>query len=475
MSERQRKAIVVVGMHRSGTSALARILELLGWKNGAKLIAANSSNPTGHWEIESAIRINDKLLAAAGSHWAEPKPIDLAAVDEAIMLSCQSQIQSLIETEFDDVSDIIIKDPRISRLLPVWIEALEKKDFEPYIVLACRSPVEVADSLQARNFYNSDHSLLLWQSYVHEAEIASRGFPRVVIDYGDMLESWRTVLDDAFARLGVSPPRKVADATEAISAFLDPGLRHNNSSKGDTQSPTEPHHLAMCSYKAILRWKNSEAARAISVAEQKWRNYWRQQALGAAPSVQADQLIDFHISQVIYHETQNNIDLAIAQAERAMQIAPRNAHIHHMSAGVFERAGQLDKAIAAERVAVVLNDELAHYWRNLSNLLAKCEFVDDAVECATRALQLEPEQFRHHLHLAQLLLRSGAVGAALEVAEKAVRLSDSGGGPQFLLSRVLARIGRRQEAINAARSAIRIEPDSEAYQGHLTQLLDQTG
>ena len=65
--------VLVLGMHRSGTSALTRVLNLLGLDAGRDvLMGASESNPTGHWEVERLTSFNDRLLDDRGGRWSAP-------------------------------------------------------------------------------------------------------------------------------------------------------------------------------------------------------------------------------------------------------------------------------------------------------------------------------------------------------------------------------------------------------------------
>ena len=67
--------VLVLGMHRSGTSALTRVLNLLGLDAGRDvLMGASESNPTGHWEVERLTSFNDRLLDELGGRWNAPPP-----------------------------------------------------------------------------------------------------------------------------------------------------------------------------------------------------------------------------------------------------------------------------------------------------------------------------------------------------------------------------------------------------------------
>ena len=62
--KRKKSAILIAGMHRSGTSALTRTLSLLGCA-----LPKTPSNDPKHWESKVIMNLNDEILASAGSAW----------------------------------------------------------------------------------------------------------------------------------------------------------------------------------------------------------------------------------------------------------------------------------------------------------------------------------------------------------------------------------------------------------------------
>ena len=67
-----RRALLVMGMHRSGTSALARVLSLRGAELPAHLMPPNHGNASGYWEPAPIVAINDEMLEYFGSAWDDP-------------------------------------------------------------------------------------------------------------------------------------------------------------------------------------------------------------------------------------------------------------------------------------------------------------------------------------------------------------------------------------------------------------------
>lgn len=220
-------AIVVAGMHRSGTSALARALALCGASLPRTLIPANAFNEDGHWESELIAEGNDDLLAELGSAW-----------DDALFLrnmrkarpprEAVDTIKAAIRDQFPPGRDIVVKDPRISLLYGPWRQALHDLDYDQRLIIAVRNPLEVASSLTRRNGFPPVKSALLWLTHLLTLEQESRGAQRVFVLYDDLLSDWRGCMRRIEQRLNIELPRW-NDATESeIDAFLSPGKRHHH-------------------------------------------------------------------------------------------------------------------------------------------------------------------------------------------------------------------------------------------------------
>src|SRR5690606_20636375 len=105
----------------------------------------------------------------------------------------REQALAILSTEFGSSRLFVLKDPRICRLLPFWIEVLEGFGAIPHVVCPIRNPLEVAASLKSRNGTDASLGQLIWLRHVLEAEIASRDLPRAFIRYKDLLHGWRSV------------------------------------------------------------------------------------------------------------------------------------------------------------------------------------------------------------------------------------------------------------------------------------------
>ena len=217
-----RTAIIVSGMHRSGTSAITRMLSLLGPALPNQLIEGDRRNERGFWEGRAVVDLNTRVLARFGS-WAS----GWASIDTEQLLGLTRVIERtrrLVRDEFAGADLIILKDPRICRLLPLWTCALEKEGFRSVHVLALRHPGAVADSLERRDGLSPKATLLSWLAHSLDAELHSRAAPRVVVAFENVLRDWRAEADRVGRALAIAWPKSPDDVADAVSEFIEPGL-----------------------------------------------------------------------------------------------------------------------------------------------------------------------------------------------------------------------------------------------------------
>jgi hypothetical protein len=214
-------------MHRSGTSALARVLSLLGAALPAKTIGAAVGNEKGHWEPERLVLAHEEMFREVGSSWNDWNKLDLTRLPPERLAHYKATIRSLIESEYGNASLFVIKDPRICRFVLLYREVLESLAVEVRPVLIFRNPLSVAASLARRDGMTVDMVQFYWLRHVIEAEAATRGLPRAIIQYDNLLADWRKVVDSVTASLAVVWPKPIDDAAAKIDEFLSPDQRHH--------------------------------------------------------------------------------------------------------------------------------------------------------------------------------------------------------------------------------------------------------
>jgi hypothetical protein len=169
-----KRAVVVLGMHRSGTSALTRSVSLAGYALPGDLMPARPDNAKGFWESLAVMRLNDAVLEEIGTRWDRPGPFLCPAktfeqssdiVARFIRGKFRERAAVALKTAFGGGSAIVLKDPRICLLLPLWRQTLEDAGYSARFLVIYRNPLEVAESLGKRNAIPLRRSLQLWLHY----------------------------------------------------------------------------------------------------------------------------------------------------------------------------------------------------------------------------------------------------------------------------------------------------------------------
>jgi hypothetical protein len=242
-----RTAYLVLGMHRSGTSALANLLALAGADLPREVMPADAHNARGYFEPWRIAVFNDRRLAAAGTAWDDPfAALAPAQEDEA---DWREEARRLFRAQFGRRRRPLLKDPRVSVLGDLWRGVLDAEGLGARVFIPVRHPLAVAGSLAARDGFPTRKSVMVWMAYMLAAEAASRDLPRAFVDYDGLLEDWRTQISQAEAQLGEPLPNLSSAAGRRIDAFLSSELRRN-SPGGDLSALGEAGEMAA----GVLAW-----------------------------------------------------------------------------------------------------------------------------------------------------------------------------------------------------------------------------
>ncbi|WP_162163033.1 sulfotransferase family protein [Roseivivax marinus] len=226
----QRIALLVLGMHRSGTSVLSGVLSRLDCVMPATPIGAEPENPKGFYESRLVARLNDAILSSSDSAWTDWTAFSKDWYEGRGYERYLPKAVSLIETEFGGGSPIVLKDPRICRLVPFWLAALDRAGYAVRIVLTHRSSEEVRQSLSRRNNIDPAYGRLLWLRHVLDAEYDSRGLSRTFVGYDRLLSDWRREISRVTEGIDPAPFQEMAETGKEIDDFVAPALRHFRSS-----------------------------------------------------------------------------------------------------------------------------------------------------------------------------------------------------------------------------------------------------
>jgi hypothetical protein len=176
--------VMVVGMHRSGTSAVTRVINLLGVPLGREDdIYTAEDNPSGHWESNTLCDLNDMILHVFGAF-----DIGMPPMPRAWLRSRRAEyLRGVMRATFDDIyrgERWLWKDPRICLTLPLWRQVLD--DF--CVVFVVREAGPVTRSLHRRDGFPIMYCHALWDEYNRRAVAASSGLPVVTVDFDAMLD-----------------------------------------------------------------------------------------------------------------------------------------------------------------------------------------------------------------------------------------------------------------------------------------------
>ena len=225
-----RVGVVVLGMHRSGTSALTRVLNLLGCDLPQTLMPPNPYNEAGYWESNAIYALNERILKSAGTNWHDWLEFDHRRIKSPAFKGFRKEARARLESEFGDSSLFVLKDPRICRMVRFWADILCEADVEPRFICILRNPAEVAASLAKRDGIEVPYGHLLWLRHVLDAESYTRGRPRLFVSYDDLLTDWEKIADLARSTLGIARLKTPGKAKAEIEEFLSIGYRHHSQS-----------------------------------------------------------------------------------------------------------------------------------------------------------------------------------------------------------------------------------------------------
>lgn len=238
----QRRILIVAGCHRSGTSALTALLGQSGWALPQTLIQGGKWNTRGYFESSAVRDFHDRILSALDrpvyDFRSTPTLFDTPAFQDA----CIGDLDALLVAEFGEQGDILVKDPRLCRLLPIWRRYAEVAGCNLNVVVPLRHPEEVARSLKDRNGFSRLEGLLVWLRETIFSVMNSRTLSVSFQTFEQLLQSEFLTLQTLARDLDVKFP--VLSEQEVA---IVPELRHHVFEQGE-QEDTALSQLAQALY-----------------------------------------------------------------------------------------------------------------------------------------------------------------------------------------------------------------------------------
>ena len=380
--------VVVLGMHRSGTSATTRGLQALGVALGESLTpAVPGVNDKGFFEDIEINRINIELLEFIGSDWHSLSLISESCFQKDGLESIRRRAKSLISLRIKN-GLFGLKDPRIARLLPFWISVFSDLGVDVYYVVAIRNPLSVAKSLLARDGMQSEKSYYLWLEHVIPSVLMTKGFGTVVVDFDGLIADPSNQLRRIASALGLPFSADCDAVREYINEFLDAGLRHTSFNLNDLSRDLSVPQGVVETFELLVRLARDE----IAVDAQEVQDFFVRQKRALediSPALdymtRSDQrisLLEGEVSRLHQSLDQSSSHVSWLKQTVADQIehilmvrqewAARGAHIDQLATTIDTLRDTLQKQL--ERTEQVTND-----WADRGEQIEKFERIADAL------------------------------------------------------------------------------------------------
>lgn len=259
-ADSSKRVVAVLGMHRSGTSAITSGLRALDIELGNELLQGQAAeNPRGFFEDEPLLEISNRVLRALGIEWDSSRLIAPSEWKSAALDSLRLEAAESIERRFGDAAVWGFKNPRSARLLPFWQSVFSRIGRSDSYVIALRNPLSVARSLQQRNGFGARRSYTLWLIHQVLAVTHTKGRPRVCVDYDLLVEDPARQLERIAEALDLPAPSR-AGIDEYRGDQLSADLRHTRFDEDDLGLDPELPALARRTYEILRRWASDQEA-----------------------------------------------------------------------------------------------------------------------------------------------------------------------------------------------------------------------
>jgi len=235
MSSMDKRLIIVLGMHRSGTSTITRGLNVLGVELGDRLMpSAEGNNTKGFFEDVDLNQLNIEMLSAVGSDWHNLAPIEDIDVEILNIKGYFLRAVELLRKKTANCSLFGLKDPRVAKLLPFWRKVFLYCNFDISYVLVVRNPLSVARSLKQRDNFSYEKSYMLWAGHVLASLTYTEGSKQVLVDYDSFMQSPQQNFEKIAKNLLLTINQELLESYQL--EFLDEHLRHSTFELNDLLS-----------------------------------------------------------------------------------------------------------------------------------------------------------------------------------------------------------------------------------------------
>ncbi|MDD4913526.1 MAG: sulfotransferase [Methylococcales bacterium] len=264
--------IVVLGMHRSGTSVVTRSLQILGVELGNHLMPGHESgNIKGYWEDLDINALNIEMQQAIGGDWHYLSAMGRADLQLLVEQGFLKRAVQLLRGKTAGHRLFGIKDPRFARLMPFWQRVFKRLKYRVHYVFAIRNPLSVVRSLAVRDGFDRQKCYLLWLAHTLEILAHTRNRPVALVEYDNLLAD----PDGQIRRLAAAMQLTVDPVQLEIylREFLDAELRHSQYRFEDLADDPDCPELVLEIY-PLLREMTADAIDRQDAGFMKKQSNW---------------------------------------------------------------------------------------------------------------------------------------------------------------------------------------------------------
>jgi hypothetical protein len=469
----RRPIVLVLGMHRSGTSLCSHILSALGVDMadniaGPRNASVTPDNLRGHWERWEIVEFHDRILglfnrdylgrfhdfALPVAWWADPRVAQI-----------RHQIVAFLESRMGD-GYFGFKDPRTLRLMPVWHQIFNELKLAPKLVLCLRNPAQVARSLYARDSLDPANGEYRWLAYMIDFYRYANNFECCVVEYEEWFDNPAANIEKLRKFFDLPWQQSESDLTLLLSDLIDPTARHDDPEHHEANQP-----LVRSLYKLASRAGGDGDARdQIAYIVSQFVGFQQlqrpfQRAFEEVAKVAA-KLPEIEQEAVALRAAVDERD-AVAEAAGARaaaveeRLAAALAEIEHQRAQMVELAKERDERETA----------LTNLSRRVDELVAALEAGRAEIAAREAALQHAEEETQERAAAALTMqseiaaLREASACAEREAQQRAAAERASQAEVKTLRGRLVQAEG---EVTEGGATVARLEVQIAALQGALT-------
>lgn len=330
-SQAAKRLIVVLGMHRSGTSTITRALEIFGVDLGNHLLGPKKAdNAKGFFEDTDINLFDRSIEAALNLDWHYINPIS----DQDVQFLCDEgyldTAVKLLSSKLEGTKLFGFKDPRVAKLLPFWLKVFALLDVKVQYLLSIRNPTSIAKSLTKRDDLDDEKSYLLWLTHLLPCLICTANNERVIVDYDSLLKSPENELRRVADSLNLTINNEALKSF--LSDFLDPNLRHDISSKQEVLDDKSCPPLVAEIYASLLE-ASSNNTQPTDVEIKQWAAEF--ELMG--PCLSLANKLDQTIKKQAETLNQQNSDYSSHQQEIInlnIYLDAKSQHVFHLESAV---------------------------------------------------------------------------------------------------------------------------------------------